>query len=485
MIYTLKITTKSGINIRSGPSVSYKRVGGVYKGDTVICDQIEKKSNGETWYKIQGTNNWLCVYRPSVDSFYYATVTSQQITPAPAPVVPTPAPAPKEPSMTVTPVDSKYRYDGTGNYESISGSDIQYGMGFKTPATTNCVDVTYGDLRGKLNIDANNVLDAIQYQKHLTSIKKDLNANYFSSVYELNDRLAKQYNLFDVRFPDYDLKRSFTRIFITRPDLNFFEDDTNSKLCSAISSDPTYHYIYSTHPIAFTELTAAYSGAHDLNFTLSNAARSMEVSDELIDTQEIGETILGFKMIYGKSIHKSMTAGSLNIHFRDDKTLTVYNMISAWVKYISDVYHGVHVPKARYIRDKQLDYASSIYYFVVGEDGETIIYGMKYYGVFPINIPSSNFSKSDNTMIDDVTYNIQFAYSFKDPINILTLAELNYNTVSKGDPTFKSMNKITDARRLFNTRLGHSGNTFVGMPFVSVEYAPDGSKLYKLKFKPN
>lgn len=48
MIYTLKITTKSGINIRSGPSVSYKRVGGVYKGDTVICDQVEKKSNGET-----------------------------------------------------------------------------------------------------------------------------------------------------------------------------------------------------------------------------------------------------------------------------------------------------------------------------------------------------------------------------------------------------------------------------------------------------
>lgn len=52
--YKVKVTTNDGLNIRSGASTSYKRVGGYVKGTTVT---ITKESNG--WGKT--SKGWICL----------------------------------------------------------------------------------------------------------------------------------------------------------------------------------------------------------------------------------------------------------------------------------------------------------------------------------------------------------------------------------------------------------------------------------------
>ena len=87
-----------------------------------------------------------------------------------------------------------------------------------------------------------------------------------------------------------------------------------------------------------------------------------------------------------------------------------------WIQYISNVYHGVWDPKTTYIWKKIIDYASSVDIVVTAEDGETILYWSKYYGVFPINVPFSALSwdsgnliiKPDFTIIS-LTFHVIFA----------------------------------------------------------------------------
>ena len=154
-------------------------------------------------------------------------------------------------------------------------------------------------------------------------------------------------------------------------------------------------------------------------------------------------------------------------------------MLNGWVKYISDVFHGIYPPSDYHRKRKEIDYMCDCYYFVLAEDGETIIYFTKYYGVFPINIPSSSFSKSVGSMINTLDYNVQFGYCFKDPLSAMTLAEFNINSIYKN----ANANINLDVRNLWNNEVGHGGSTFAGLPFIKKDKSPLGYTLYKLKYQ--
>ena len=52
-------TGKARLHIRSGPSISYKIVGYLYNGNTVIVDEMKTTSNGQVWYRIEKTTKWI------------------------------------------------------------------------------------------------------------------------------------------------------------------------------------------------------------------------------------------------------------------------------------------------------------------------------------------------------------------------------------------------------------------------------------------
>ena len=122
--------------------------------------------------------------------------------------------------------------------------------------------------------------------------------------------------------------------------------------------------------------------------------------------------------------------------------------------------------------NKVLDYAASAYYFLLGPDGEEILYWSKFTGVFPTASPSAEFSWKKGELMATPNYSIPFAYSWKKDEDIYHLAE--FNTLSA---------KTYEYREIYDPYIQTVGTTWVGAPFVETSVSKDGDIRYKLRFR--
>ena len=534
MYFRVRIITKKPLPIRTGPASSFTRVAYAYYGREYVIDN-KAYTGKETWYHIINTDRWFV--GAVLDGEKHTMIIAGDKTKITDPptrildneiiksVISVNGTIPKDKIDEITKANSstynekinptiynsgnipytlqdslKYNPDEiiinnnalndttTRTYNSnintdnkYSDSDIKYNNNFEPSYEVK--DLTYGSVNGNLNsvnISTSNILDDVAFNDAMENVKINNNANFFKSSEHLTSVLANYTNMYGIEFPDAGISKTFTKVFFTRPDLNLFQSNTKStKLLDYIDLDPTYAYAFYRNPLSLQLLTADYSQEHDFNLLLSEKCKSFDIADETIETQTVGENVLGFKMLYGKSMHSSLTAGTFNITISDNRDAIIYLMLNGWVKYISDVFHGIYPPSDYHRKRKEIDYMCDCYYFVLAEDGETIIYFTKYYGVFPINIPSSSFSKSVGSMINTLDYNVQFGYCFKDPLSAMTLAEFNINSIYKN----ANANINLDVRNLWNNEVGHGGSTFAGLPFIKKDKSPLGYTLYKLKYQ--
>lgn len=281
------------------------------------------------------------------------------------------------------------------------------------------------------------------------------------------------YNRFKVANPNAVLQKGFAHVFFVRPDCNLLE---NGKLIDS-NQDSIFTYAWKHTPDMIRELVQKNgTSKHDFMLSISNATASFSPSDEYINTDSYGKTYTGYKIAYGKNNTESKTAGTFNITFKDDRNLHIYQIHRLWIEYINGVYRGKIAPKHEYVIKKILDYASCCYYFVTAEDGETIIFWSKYYGVFPTTIPVGQYSWAEGNVITQPTLDISYQYSFKEDFNPYTFVEFNYNSRVEG----------TNAIYLptYDKNLGHVGRTWVGAPFVErVETTGNNPYQFKLRFK--
>jgi hypothetical protein len=135
-------------------------------------------------------------------------------------------------------------------------------------------------------------------------------------------------------------------------------------------------------------------------------------------------------------------------------------------------------PKKEIARRHQLDYATSIYYFLCKATSENeILFWTKYTGTFPTAIPSSNFSDSLGNSIRRPNYSVPFAYGRKEDYNPLNIVEFNMASNFGGGLSLSD----EDYMPVYNEDTLRVHKSFVGKPFVDTN---DGSRLFKLKFKP-
>ncbi|MDD3172208.1 MAG: hypothetical protein PHF63_00840 [Herbinix sp.] len=327
------------------------------------------------------------------------------------------------------------------------------------------------DIRTNVAFDT----DRSYINKSMQTVKNNIGIYQNQNSKTLSTTVYTKFNRFKYAIADLELSRSFSHVFFTRPDLNIL-DKSGSKwtLNSNTTNDPFFNYVHRTSNVVLPSLTSSFSGSHDFIPMLSNTIKSFEVSDEYIDTNDYGETFTGYKMKYGRNDIKSKTAGNFSISYRDDKDLNVYKLHKAWVDYISKVYRGEFTPDRLYIENRILDYAVGCYYIITGEDGETVLFWSKYYGVFPTSTSSNIHSWSANNLNKNQDLNISYDYSFKDDLNPLAIAEFNINAkVSNGSAsyykTFDRTNKV-------------AGEGLVGAPFI--ETVRSGNEyIFKLRFK--
>ena len=290
---------------------------------------------------------------------------------------------------------------------------------------------------------------------------------------------SETYNRFKMAVPDSQLRSSFAHVFFVKPSCNI--PYTNGVLDSSFQSSEEFSYVYKHSPNLVRELSDDTSNTQsDFSFVLSNAAASFSLTDEQIDTDIYGKSFIGYKIAFGRHDVESKTAGEFSVTFHDDRDLHIYQLIKLWINYIAGAYRGLYAPKDSTILNHIMDYAGACYYILTAEDGETILFWSKYYGVFPKTIPSNQYSWAYGNLLSAPQLDVSFMYSFKEDYNPAALIEFNRNA-HVGDAIGEHGTVLYEA--VYDKNLGHVGSTWVGVPFIET-VNENGRVSYKLRFRP-
>lgn len=309
------------------------------------------------------------------------------------------------------------------------------------------------------------IYDYTIYVGEINDLIGDMNKsiNYMNETTDAYlNRTANYYNRFKMPSLNEAFTKGFAHVFITRPNCN------TSALVNKVGMfkqafERNKHLVWQLQKGTY----------HQFMHTLSNKVISFSPNDEYIGTEVYGKTWGGYRTTIGRTNVESKSASELNITFRDDRDLNVYTIIKLWCEYISGVYRGEYSPKKENIENKVLDYASSIYYVITAEDGETILFWSKYYGTFPSTVPTTQYAWAAGNIIDSSSVNIdvRFNYSFKEDCNPETIREFNYCNDNYYFNPPKSFTPI------YNSSYGHTGDTWQRRPYIIHE-----DNRFKLKF---
>lgn len=285
------------------------------------------------------------------------------------------------------------------------------------------------------------------------------------------------YNRFKIPDTNMAHNRSFTHVFFTRPDLNILIPKGGAN--AQVRNHTEGAMLWRLNPDLFKLLThrARCGDTDNFNLLLSNQVTSMEVVDEELSTIEAGKSWANYEMVYGDQ-YTGRTAGTITVGFNEVKDYSIINLLKLWITYIDNVGRGAWIPSYdltgeggggwqpndSHVFTKTLDYASSIYVVRLAEDGETVLFWTKYYGIYPINTGSSALSWELNTPVGDTPrYSIRFRYMFKRDLNPINLIEFNHNA-NLYDIT------QTEYESAFNPNYNHTHRPYVGTPFFEMKF---------------
>ena len=170
---------------------------------------------------------------------------------------------------------------------------------------------------------------------------------------------------------------------------------------------------------------------------LTNLCENFEAQDTTLRQESIGQTFRGFKLSIPGNDMDSISGGTLSVTYTELDNMPILLLHKIWIDYIRMITIGKFseftasgnmnlglVPREIHRFKKIIDYFSSVYFFSVGPDGETLKYWCKYTGVYPLNIPYSAMSwekGSQSLRKMSVTY----AYTFKEDMTVDALIDFN------------------------------------------------------------
>ncbi len=323
--------------------------------------------------------------------------------------------------------------------------------------------------------DNNGILDNESLSKIIDNINLSFGIQNNTDTLKYSiERQMKRYNRFKIPELNLQMSKCYGHVFFTRPSCNVL--DSNRNLVSELENNPIFTYAYNSCRGLLEELTALGPAGcgNEFNMLLSNNSKGFALNDETLNTNQYGTTFSGYKVSFGKDDVESKVVGDFSTTFIDDKRIHCYRLIKLWVEYIAGVFRGRIVPLQDNEMEKILDYTSSVYYILTAEDGETILFWSKYFGVYPTTIPSSQYSWQHGENLSPNEIQVSFAYSWKQDFDPRDLIAFNYNA--------KMTNDGYQYSRIYDTDMLMPGPTWVGTPFI--EFVDDGvsEPCYKLRF---
>lgn len=492
------INNPSGLPIRRNPNNNGTQVGMLENGKEVIINATKTSLDSSVWFRLEDSLNWILYQNKGLINLKLMQDVSSEL----------PSTSHEETYNSSSNSITKPKYD-TPNIETgrvpETGSDSSistYVPGLsEEPIPTGSTNDALGDLASYYSqleqgikkgytIDSSiRPFDVLQQNEasyppvftkdnnseyiydytvntnflksSVEQVKRNLNVPSAYDRNELNLLMNKSFNRYNITYPDYLPYGLMGVVFFTRPDI--WVTDESGAFIDQVNSDPQLFYISKTNEMVLKQLTLGYTGKHEFIPLLCNTCRSLDVGDESVETMDIGETFSGYKMQYARHSIRSLVSGTFNCRFQESYDLSVTHMMQAWCSYESAVYLGTMLPKTEYIGQKILDYACDAYLFLVDRTN-TIKYFTKYYGVFPINVNKSIYSFDSGSPLHMPEQNITFAYFHRKDLSPDIIVE--FNNHSKLPLNYKLD---------YESKLGHSGTTWSGAPFVEVQHISNGT----------
>ena len=506
------INVSTNLNCRTGPGTSYAVQASLKNGDTFTASETKTDSAGYVWYKNKSTGLWSCGKEPDGKTWLQVSSTSSTQTTSTTPASNTNKATVANQNTTTSQFSqstqstnetySSSNTDGEKLQGVVSDTSLNKSSNGEKTSINSFGGKSYG-LVNSMNFPPNKGTDSDPSYDYTTTvsgmsiptnkgtkdgedflqeIRENLNIYSAYSKLQINNKYHTEFNRFKLDHPDVFMRNTIGYVVFTRPDLNLFDED--GTLRSEIAYDPRCQYIALHNPHIAKSLTHSFDNSmgHNFNPFLSNMAQSMEVLDDSVDTLDTSETFTGYKFMYSKHNIKSITSGTINVKFRETFDLGVINTFQLWVDYQSNVYRGHFSPKDEYIWYKNIDYMCNVYYFLLDQDGETLLFWSKYFGVFPQNVPKSSLSYDAGSQVQLPELSVTFGYIYKEDLSPMTLVEFN-NDAGVGKSA--SVSYVPT----YNEQLGHSGKTWTGVPFVSSTWENNGitnnSYGFKLRFRPS
>lgn len=365
-----------------------------------------------------------------------------------------------------------------------------------------------------------------------TSLRVDAPLSPLQPFYSLhpataNNAVMNYYNRTKLPIMDAEWRKGFRHIFISRPECYIMaHGNTLSEQCS---NDEDFYSAFTRVPHILNLLSPVYVtkafGNGDIpycnwNFLLSNRVQGLSTSAmSLTFDEQSPKSIDGYTITPGRLLEGEQ-GNSLELTFRDLRTLDVYETLRLWMLYIYKCHKGIFAPsfngyqpkngfiqgldksgvgtkmtKTQYTQmhpyDRALDYCASLFDIVTNESGNRILYWCKYYGIYPVSA-SPSLSNDTNSPITEMTVSATFRYQKKKEFSNHNLVEFNYNAGicdEMGSLRSDLKNSITNSLPFMvrenptNPRMNYIGASelFTGSPYIVLEQL-NGAVIPQLRF---
>lgn len=217
-------------------------------------------------------------------------------------------------------------------------------------------------------------------------------------------------------------------LFFTKPDLNLFKENTyGSDLNNDLAKIPFFAEANKRHKNALRQLEYSVPDVHGAKnpfmYLLSNSVTSkLDLPNITAEFKDSTPNIMGTSIQYRSHSFKSDIGYDFSLSFTDTAYLEVYTLLKAYDEYMRMVKIGELSPKKKYIKSRILSEQFSIYKFLIGSDGETILFYSKLTGCYFTDVPRGDFSDPGP---DGFKFSASFHAQFVEDNNPLILAEFN------------------------------------------------------------
>lgn len=495
------ININTHLMVRNGAGTSHSVVDKLTNGATFEVDRVNTLPSGEVWYRQKGKDRWSCAKTASGQKYIKVVQNLDKNNGKPNK---SNGKTPRKGSQGGNNNDDKKTDDTKANINSFTGIPDE---NLSVPIDgDDLIDISQLGPSNKAENDYSmwDIASEDRFQKELRKLKRHVNAPTAWTPNQLYKNVFLNFNRFKMDFPDLNLKGTRAAIFLTRPALNLLmfdgsgnvairdsanmsEKDKKAAGDGGVISDIRIYNLLREN-ITLGELLSGKArcssqhglNSHNFNPLLSNQAYSIDIKDDQVDVLETGETVTGYKIQYSKHSNKSMGLDSVTIKYKEIQDLSITKLHQIWVDYQSDVYKGILSPRYKRIWKRELDYLCNIYYFLLAEDGETILFWSKFYGAFPVNVPKSVLSYDRGSQVQFPEVSVTYNYIFKEDLSPQALVEFNEDSAIAKNGLKNIYEPIYRPQKL------HTGSTWVGLPYVQsvAKNSPLGNAgAYDLKLR--